>query len=195
MLVKCRYGLVIALGGLALLVADSPSQAADWFWCRKCSAPVDVHTSQPTAMKFVTTGHPACAHCAIRFYGTCWNPAFPPDYSHCCTVAMGTPSTLFLSPQESHPAGAREDEFPKPRLKVDPVPKTDPKVDPAPKIDPKIDPVPKTDPKVDPLPKAKPKDSMGTTPRMNIIYHAYEPASPPQPIPSATPTVRWRDPE
>jgi len=189
MLVKCRYGLVIALGGLALLVADSASHAADWLCCHKCSAPVKVCTSQAPAMKFVGVGHPACAHCAIRFYGTCWNPAFPPDYSHCCTVAMGTSSTIFLSPQESHPAGAREDEFPKPRLEVDPVPK----------IDPKVDPLPKTDPKVDPLPKANPKDSTGTTPRLNIIYHAYEPPSPPslpsQPSPSAGSALRWRDPE
>jgi hypothetical protein len=161
---KCRSGLAIALVGLALLVANSAARAGQWFSLGCCSAPVKVCTSQAHAIEFVGAGHPACDPCAIRFYSTCWQPAFPADYSHCQTDTLCTPLATPVAPQESRQVPAREDELPKPR------------------------------PKIDQLPKPDPKDPTGKSQLMNIIYHVDETPPQPmllsQPIRSAGPVLR-----
>ena len=123
------------------------------------------------------TGHTACAPCSVRFYGSCWNSTFPPDYAHCSKVSTCAASTAPRDPQEFRPAATSQDKIPKPRLKTDPAPKTDPKVES--------------------LPKADTKNPTGIAPKMNIIYQIDDPDPRPSSRPSllAKSVLRWRNAE
>lgn len=167
---KSRSGLVIALGGMALLVASSAAQAGDWFcWCSHCTAPVKVNTSQCHPIEFIGEGHPVCDPCSIRYYATCWRHAMPANYSHCHTVSLCAPVPTMgvpLAPDESLPAPAKEDELPKPKPKVDKLPKSDTK---------------------------DPKDTKDQSQQMEVINHGYGVPSPkPMSLPIIPPTPSIR---